>query len=78
MIIPNMIGRWGKPSKHDQVPYGTICKSGSIYNQIFEIYVQMSEDDKNPSWEKVGDFRPANYHLIEEEVKKILSLKQNR
>lgn len=74
----NWIVRWGKPSKHDQLPYGTICKSGHTAKQMFEIYVQMSHDDQFPEWEKVGDFSPVTYHVIEEEVNKILNVKQVR
>ena len=77
MITGSLIVRWGKPSKHDQLSYGTICQSLGR-GDSFDIYVQMNEDDSNPLWEMVGTFSPKTQDLIMEEVNRLLNLKQVR
>jgi hypothetical protein len=72
------INRRGEPSKHDQLPYGTICKSGDISKNNFNVYVQTSRDECFPCWEKIFVSFPESDYSIEKEVDKLLNIKQVR
>ena len=71
-----MLIRFGEPSRYDQSPYGTLCKKVKMMSDIFEVYIQISEDDSKPCWEKIGIFSPKTENLIGHEVKRILNRKK--
>ena len=73
-----MIRRYGAPSKYDQSPYGTLCKSGKEGSNVFAVYIQMNEDDEFPLWEKIGMFAIDMDDVIIEEANRILNIKQFR
>lgn len=73
-----MIQRYGAPSKYDQSPYGTLCKSGREGSDVFAVYIQMSENDELPHWEKIGMFAIGMDDVIIEEANRILNIKQFR
>lgn len=73
-----LIIRSSKPSKHDQLIYASICKTIKALSDEFDIYVQMSHDEKNPQWEKVGTFSPETNDLVIDEINKLLNMKQVR
>lgn len=70
----NMLIRHGEPSKYDYSPFGTICKCIKTLNDEFEIYVQMSNDEESPQWERLGIFSSSSEHTIQEEVNKMIGL----
>jgi len=73
-MVANMLIRCGEPSKYDHSPYGTICKSVKMVDDKFEIYVQISDDDSSPIWEKVGIFYcDEQEHIIQDEIKRVLN-----
>ena len=73
-----MIQRYGAPSKYDQSPYGTLCKSGREGSDVFAVYIQMSENDELHHWEKIGMFALGTDDMIIKEANRILSIKQIR
>ncbi len=75
-MLENMLIRTGEPSKYDQSPFGTICKRVKTMDDTFEIYVQLSEDDSVPCWEKVGIFSSETNDKIQEEVERIVSVRR--
>jgi len=69
--------RSSKPSKHDQCCYGSVCKSIKALSDEFEVYVQISHDENNPEWEKVGMSYTGD-NLPIEEINRVINLKQIR
>ena len=84
MIEPVCIyTRWSAPSKYDECPYGTIIRQSSTRNNEclqppFEVYVQMSKDDRSPLWEKIGTFTSDDKEVLIQHARKLLNLKQIR
>lgn len=71
-----MLIRFGKPSKYDQLPYGTICKRISTMGETFEVYIQMGKNDSYPCWEMVGIFTPQTENTIADEVRRIFHIEK--
>ena len=38
----DMITRHGEPSKHDQAPYGYLCKVTSTLADAYDLYIQLN------------------------------------
>lgn len=72
MLTTTLI-RYGEPSGMDHAPHGTLCKSVKTLCDSFEVYVQLSENEESPCWEKVGSFSPETEHTVQEEVERVLS-----
>lgn len=72
-----VIERTGMPGFYDQVPYGSICKAfGAIDNGIYDMYIQLNEDDNDPKWELVGSFSEFTPNdIIDKEIEHIKSLR---
>jgi hypothetical protein len=74
-----MLIRCGEPSKYDHAPCGTICKVNKPTSDEFEIYIQLSADESDPCWEKLGDFTAATIvDALEKIVDRILGSKSSR
>jgi len=71
-MLENMLLRSGEPSKYDEAPYGTLCKTAKTLGDTFEIYVQLSLNEESPRWERVGVFSPETEHDIGSEVERVL------
>lgn len=56
MSAINMIERYGVPSKHDQLPYGTSCKVINHSHDEYDLYLQVGEDEDDPKWELLETF----------------------
>lgn len=52
----DMITRHGEPSKHDQAPYGYLCKVTSTLADAYDLYIQLNEDDLDPKWHLIGSY----------------------
>lgn len=55
--MKSVIARYGKPNEFDHADKGTICR---VYfdminsnGDIFEEYIQRSDDSEKPKWEKI-------------------------
>jgi hypothetical protein len=72
-----LIIRHSKPSKHDVCCYGSVCKSLKVHSDEFDIYVQMSENQDNPNWEKAGTFTPKTEELVTQEINRMLNIKKS-
>ena len=51
--MPHIIKRYGKPTIHDQAPFGTICISEQFTKEgiITLEYIQNSHDESIPHWD---------------------------
>lgn len=76
-MLQNMLIRHGEPSNLDQAPYGTLCKSVKTLCDTFEVYVQISENEEIPCWEKVGIFNSETEYTIQDESNRVLSSRKN-
>lgn len=52
----NVIIRTGNPSKFDQNPFGTLCKTMDYRKNNYDLYIQINKNDANPSWQMIGSF----------------------
>jgi len=73
-MLENMLIRYGEPSKLDCSPFGTICKRK--VDDKFEIYLQVSDNESSPYWEKIGIFSDDLDPVIEQEINIVLSRKK--
>ncbi len=64
----NGIERYGIPTKMDQFPYGTACKVYDHNKDIYDLYLQVAQDENNPNWELIETFNKTsnieNIHTI--------------
>lgn len=65
--------RYGEPSKYDHAVYGTICKVVKAHEPMFDIFVQLSQDEEAPLWNYVGAFDFGKDSDITNQVKKFLN-----
>jgi len=54
--MDDILIRYGIPSKLDQVPYGTQCRVMCPDKMSFDLYLQMSHIESEPSWVISGTF----------------------
>lgn len=53
--LPPIVTRFGEPTKMDTARYGTICRVSSS-PESFDIYLQISHDEENPTWMSMGTY----------------------
>ena len=56
-----MLQRYAPPHKLDQAPKGTRLRVD--IGETFDIYVQTSEDEENPKWDRIGNFTKESYEF---------------
>lgn len=76
-MLENMLLRSGEPSKYDEAPYGTLCKTAKTMCDTFEIYVQTNLNSEAPHWEFVGVFSKESEYEIQEQSEHILARRKN-
>lgn len=69
------IFRVGVPSKFDQYPHGTTCKTESSHDGNYELYIQFSKNEEEPKWELIGSF---NEDSPESYVSELISIRLMR
>jgi hypothetical protein len=66
-----IIVRHGSPSSFDHCPRGTQCRVP--FSDQFELFIQMSQKEDDPSWQSVGVFhQDTNEETIKSEIQSIL------
>lgn len=56
---PQIIYRYGQPTKLDHAPMGTECRIKKDF--FFELYIQSSTKEDDPLWECLGTFDEDSY-----------------
>jgi len=56
---PNIIYRYGSPSKLDHASSGTECRI--LKDNDFDLYVQTSSNEEQPNWILLGCFNEESY-----------------
>jgi len=69
-VDDSILIRYGEPGKYDHAPYGHICKVVKMMLDKDDVYIQLSNDEKNPSWTFVGSFEAS---LDNKEIRKYVS-----
>jgi len=72
-LLPNLVIRNGPPNEHDELPFGTLCKSGTNDNSIHEYWIQLNKEGA-PRWQLIGLFDSETpLETIKANVEKILN-----
>jgi hypothetical protein len=75
MVSRHVIERYGSPNILDHANYGTVCKVSSLHRDLYDIYLQVGEDEQDPEWEHLGTFshqlsNDVVHDLIDSRLKK--------
>lgn len=70
-----MLTRYSTPTEYDLCDFGTVCKTINLTKPDYDLYLQISKDSEKPIWEHVGTFKNKGQPLSENEINKILKIK---
>ena len=60
---PIELVRYGAPNIHDKQPYGTRVISYKDDATKYDLWVQLGNNEDEPHWEYMGEFRTKDKHI---------------
>lgn len=67
-----ILTRYGEPSKYDHGPFGSICKVIKAVSSKYDVYVQVNNDEENPTWHLIGSFSDQTDDDLIDQVNQML------